>query len=140
MTVPKRFDVLRFMGALFKVFAWISLILSILSAIGVVVLLPQVANVGGALGATLGPYAWLAGLTGAGSIVTGLLVLLGGLLNFVLLYALGEIILLQIAVEENTRLTAALLLKMHQDSQPDAQPAAAAYTPGGFANEPAPYR
>jgi hypothetical protein len=138
MTVPKRFDVLRFMGAMFKVFAWITLILTILSAIAIV-LLPQI----GGLSAALGPYAEFAVLAGAGAIVTGLLVLLGGLLNFVMLYALGEIILLQIAVEENTRLTAALLLKMHQDSQPEAQPSttAAAYPPpGGFTNEPAPYR
>lgn len=136
MTVPKRFDVLRFMGALFKVFAWITLILSILSAIAIV-LLPQI----GGLNEMLGPYAGLAAAAGAGAIVTGLLVLLGGLLNFVMLYALGEIILLQIAVEENTRLTAALLLKMHQDTLPESTASAAAYPPpGGFANEPAPYR
>ena len=137
MTVPKRFDVLRFMGSLFKVFAWISLILTILSAIAIV-LLPQISG----LSEALGPYAGFAVAAGAGAIVTGLLVLLGGLLKFVMLYALGEIILLQIAVEENTRLTAALLLKMHQDTQPEpAAPAAAAYPPpGGFANEPAPYR
>ncbi len=131
MTVPKRFDVLRFMGTLLKVFAWISLILSILSAIGIV-LLPQM----GSLGDFFGPYASFIG-SGTSAIVAGLLVLLGGLLYFVMLYAMGEIILLQIAVEENTRLTAALLLKMHQDSQ--AEPQNPPYT-GGFANEPAPYR
>lgn len=136
MTVPKRFEVLRFMGALFKVFAWITLILAILSAIAIV-LLPQISG----LSDVLGPYAGLAVAAGAGAIVTGLLVLLGGLLNFVMLYALGEIILLQIAVEENTRLTAALLLKMHQDTLPEATAPSAAYPPpGGFANEPAPYR
>ncbi|HAJ35177.1 MAG TPA: hypothetical protein DCL15_05745 [Chloroflexi bacterium] len=136
MTVPKRFEVLRFMGALFKVFAWITLILAILSAIAIV-LLPQISG----LSDVLGPYAGLAVAAGAGAIVTGLLVLLGGLLNFVMLYALGEIILLQIAVEENTRLTAALLLKMHQDTLPEPTASAAAYSPpGGFANEPAPYR
>ncbi|HHW85115.1 MAG TPA: hypothetical protein GX400_02765 [Chloroflexi bacterium] len=136
MTVPKRFEVLRFMGALFKVFAWITLILAILSAIAIV-LLPQISG----LSDVLGPYAGLAVAAGAGAIVTGLLVLLGGLLNFVMLYALGEIILLQIAVEENTRLTAALLLKMHQDTLPEPTASAAAYPPpGGFANEPAPYR
>ncbi|HRA68874.1 MAG TPA: hypothetical protein PL187_22800 [Caldilinea sp.] len=135
MTVPKGFDVLRFMGAMFKVFAWITLILTILTAIGVV-LLPQIAG----LSEALGPYAGFAAAAGASAIITGLLVLLGGLLNFVMLYALGEIILLQIAVEENTRLTAALLLKMHQDSQPEAQPVAAYPPPGAFANEPAPYR
>ncbi len=132
MTVPKRFDVLRFMGTLLKVFAWISLILSILSAIGIV-LLPQM----GSLGDFFGPYANFIG-SGTSAIVAGLLVLLGGLLYFVLLYAMGEIILLQIAVEENTRLTAALLLKMHQDSQ--VEPQSAPYAAGGFANEPAPYQ
>lgn len=132
MTVPKRFDVLRFMGTLLKVFAWISLILSILSAIGIV-LLPQM----GALGDFFGPYSSFIG-NGTSAIVAGLLVLLGGLLYFVMLYATGEIILLQIAVEENTRLTAALLLKMHQDSQ--VEPAQPAQYEGGFANEPAPYR
>ena len=62
--------------------------------------------------------------------------LLGGLFYFVLLYALGEMIALQIAIEENTRLTAALLLKMHQDSLVEARPA----YPGAFATEPAPYK
>lgn len=132
MTVPKRFDVLRFMGALLKVLAWISLILSILSAIGVV-LLPQMMN----LSDLLGGNADMISATGTGAIFTGLFILIGGLLNFIFLYALGELLLLQLAIEENTRLTAALLLKMHQDTQPEPQPAA--YT-GGFANEPAPYR
>lgn len=133
MTVPKRFDVLRFMGALLKVLAWISLILSILSAIGVV-LLPQMMN----LSELLGGNADMISATGAGAIFSGLFILIGGLLNFVFLYALGELLLLQLAIEENTRLTAALLLKMHQDTQPEPQPAA--YAAGGFANEPAPYR
>jgi len=131
MTVPKRFDVLRFMGTLLKVFAWISLILSILSAVGIV-LLPQLAS----FGDFFGTYASLIG-GGASAMVAGLLVLLGGLLYFVLLYAMGELLLLQIAVEENTRLTAALLLKMHQDSQ--VEPQSSQYG-GAFANEPAPYR
>jgi hypothetical protein len=132
MTVPKRFDVLRFMGALLKVLAWISLILSILSAIGVV-LLPQMMN----LSDLLGGSEQIAAATGTGAIFTGLFLLIGGLLNFVFLYALGELLLLQLAIEENTRLTAALLLKMHQDTLPEPQPAA---YPGGFANEPAPYQ
>jgi hypothetical protein len=75
-------------------------------------------------------------IAGAGGVFLAIFVLLGGLFYFVLLYALGEMIALQIAVEENTRLTAALLLKMHQDSLVDTR---AAY-PGGFTNEPAPYK
>ncbi len=63
MTVPKRFDVLRFLGGLLKVLAWISLILSILSAIGVV-LLPQVINID----ALMGNNPQFAAATGAGAI------------------------------------------------------------------------
>ena len=135
MTVPKRFDVLRFMGGLLKILAWISLILTILSAIGVV-LLPQLMNIS----SLVGDNEQIAAATGAGAIFTGLFVLLGGLLNFIFLYALGEFILLQLAIEENTRLTAALLLKMHQDTQPEPAPTPASAYTGGFANEPAPYR
>jgi len=130
MTVPKRFDVLRFLGALLKVLAWISLVLSILGAVAVV-LLPQM------LSGALGENAGLLAAVGGGSIVAGVAVLLGGLLYFIALFAAGESIHLQLAIEENTRLTAALLLKMHQDTQPEPQPASYA---GGFTNEPAPYR
>ena len=135
MTVPKRFDILRFFSGLLKVLAWINLVIAILSAIGIAL-----------AGGQMGPFLQLAGeqfapmasmMAGIGGIVLAVFVLLGGLFYFVLLYALGEMISLQIAVEENTRLTAALLLKMHQDSQVDTR--AASY-PGAFTNEPAPYK
>ncbi len=134
MTVPKRFDILRFFSGLLKVLAWINLVLAILSAIGIAL-----------AGGQMGPFLQLAGeqfapmasmMAGIGGIVLAVFVLLGGLFYFVLLYALGEMISLQLAVEENTRLTAALLLKMHQDSQVDTRPA----YPGAFTNEPAPYK
>ena len=134
MTVPKRFDILRFFSGLLKVLAWINLVIAILSAIGIAL-----------AGGQMGPFLELAGaqfapmasmMAGIGGIVLAVFVLLGGLFYFVLLYALGEMISLQLAVEENTRLTAALLLKMHQDSQVDTRPA----YPGAFTNEPAPYK
>jgi hypothetical protein len=134
MSVPKRFDILRFFSGLLKVLAWINLVIAILAAIGI-------ALAGGQMGTFLQlageQYAPLAStIAGAGGIILAIFVLLGGLLYFVLFYALGEMIALQIAIEENTRLTAALLLKMHQDSLVDTRPA----YPGAFANEPAPYR
>ena len=100
-----------------------------------------IAIAGGQAGAFLSlagdQYAPLAStVAGAGGIFLAIFVLLGGLFYFVLLYALGEMIALQIAIEENTRLTAALLLKMHQDSLVDTRPA----YPGAFATEPAPYK
>ena len=134
MTVPKRFDILRFFSGLLKVLAWINLVIAILSAIGIAL-----------AGGQMGPFLQLAGeqfapmasmMAGIGGIVLAVFVLLGGLFYFVLLYAMGEMISLQLAVEENTRLTAALLLKMHQDSQVDTR---AAY-PGAFTSEPAPYK
>ena len=135
MTVLKRFDILRFFSSLLKVLAWINLVFAILSAIGIAL-----------AGGQLGPFLQLAGaqfaplasmVSGFGGIVLAVFVLLGGLLYFVLLYALGEMISVQIAIEENTRLTAALLLKMHHDNQVDTRTPA---YPGAFANEPAPYK
>lgn len=129
MSVPKRFGVLRLVGTLLKVIAWIVLIVSILGAIGLVLMensglqLP-ITNLydTGALGQT-------------GGIFVGLGVLIVGLIYFLILYASGESLHLQLAVEENTRLTAALLLRMHQETQQEPAPrnyGAAA----GFANDP----
>ena len=128
MSVPKRFGVLRLVGTLLKVIAWIVLIVSILGAIGLVLMensglqLP-IANVydTGALGQT-------------GGIFVGLGVLIVGLIYFLILYASGESLHLQLAVEENTRLTAALLLRMHQETQ--QEPAPRNYGAAGFANDP----
>ena len=129
-SVPKRFAILRFFGSLLKVIAWIFLVLSILAAIA--------AALGGTM---LSPFLgqWLpAGaemLTAGGGIIAGVVALIFGLFYFILFYALGENIQLTLAMEENTRLTAALLLRMHQDSQAEPPPAAA-YSAGGFASEP----
>jgi hypothetical protein len=134
MSVPKRFDILRFFSGLLKVLAWINLVLAILGAIGIALAGGQMGTLLQLAGDQFAPVA--STVAGAGGIFLAVFVLLGGLFYFVLLYALGEMIALQIAVEENTRLTAALLLKMHQDSLVDTRPAYG----GAFANEPAPYK
>lgn len=129
MTVPKRFGVLRFFGTLLKVLAWIVLVLSILTAIGAAIAGGSLVDV---LGPTLGDSAGLAGA--GGGILAGLFILIFGLMYFLILYVTGESIHLQLAVEENTRLTAALLLRMHQEGQGEA---AAPYgAGGGFVSEP----
>ena len=131
MTVPRRFAVLRFFGTLLKVIAWIVLVLSILGAIGA------------ALAGTLLPMDLLTGalpadsqslISTSGGILAGIFVLLMGLVYFIVFYALGEGINLQLAMEENTRLTAALLLKMHQEGQQEET--RTAYSAGGFVGEP----
>ena len=129
MTVPKRFGVLRFFGTLLKVIAWIVLVVSILLAIGAVV-------AGGSLIDTLsGAMGDSAALLGAGGgIIAGLFILIMGLIYFLVLYVSGESIHLQLAVEENTRLTAALLLRMHQEGQGEVSAPYGAG--GGFVNEP----
>ncbi len=129
MTVPKRFGVLRFFGTLLKVIAWIVLVLSILSAIGAVVAGGSLVNL---LGDAVGDNAALLG--SGGGIIAGLFILILGLVYFLVLYVSGESLHLQLAIEENTRLTAALLLRMHQEGQGEA---AAPYgAGGGFVNEP----
>ncbi|MEX1019329.1 MAG: hypothetical protein WDZ49_06700 [Litorilinea sp.] len=129
MTVPKRFGVLRFFGSLLKVLAWIVLVVSIISAIGVAIAGTMGSNLmGDLMGTVPGGDAMAVG----GGIIAGILLLLGGLLYFLALYVAGESLHLQLAVEENTRLTAALLLRMHQDGQVEG---GTPYTAGGF-NEP----
>lgn len=131
MTVPKRFGVLRFFGTLMKVIAWIVLVLSVLSAIGVVI-----AGSSPAVTDVLTQFLPQGALVGAGGgFVIGILALLYGFVNFLVLYVVGESLHLSLAMEENTRLTAALLLRMHQESQP-AEPSSYGQTGSGFVNEP----
>jgi hypothetical protein len=59
-------------------------------------------------------------------------VLLVGIIYFLLLYASGESFHLQLALEENTRLTAALLLRMHQETQQETR---SGYGSAGFESE-----
>jgi hypothetical protein len=133
MTVPKRFSMLRFLAALLRVIAWVVLILSIIAGIAVALSTTTSLLQTPSLVAipVLGPVLNFLGATGGG-IVAGVLAVLGGLLYFIVVFAAAETLSLNLAVEENTRLTAALLLRMHQESQPDAR--AAGY--GTYASEP----
>jgi hypothetical protein len=139
MTVPKRFGVLRFFGTLLKVIAWIVLVVSVLGAI-LAVIFGSSPVMTGLLEQSLPAGTDASVLTGAGiggGIVIGLLLLIFGLIYFLMLYVAGESIHLQLAVEENTRLTAALLLRMHQEGQVDSATGygAGGATGGGFSTE-----
>lgn len=133
MTVPKRFGVLRFIAVVLKVIAWIILVVAILAGIAAAlsqftgfVQTPSPVDIPilGSLVNILG-----AGVTG---IVAGVVAALSGIILFIVWYASAEMISLYLAVEENTRLTAALLLRMHQESQPDTR---AGYT-AAYPSEP----
>jgi hypothetical protein len=130
MTVPKRFGVLRLLGWILKIIAWIVLVVSILVAVvaGVFASGSNLQIINGLLPAD-SPLAPLLA-TPAGGIAAGIGALLVGILFFLLIYAWGESFHLQLALEENTRLTAALLLRMHQESQQDNR-----YSGSGFENE-----
>lgn len=113
MTVPKRFGVLRFVGTLLKVVAWILLVLFILGAIAAVLFGGQLID----QLQTLGAVGALALPTNLSGIALGVSMLFLGIIYFLVLYVVGERLLLTVAVEENTRLTAALLLRLHQEGQ-----------------------
>ena len=113
MSVPKRFGVLRVLGTLLKVIAWLVLIVSILGAIGLGLTSMNGDLLTSALSTAVPPET-LAAFAGAGGILIGIAFLIGGIIYVLLLYAACESLHVQLALEENTRLTAALLLRMHQ--------------------------
>ena len=132
MTVPKRFGIIRFFGTLLKVIAWIALVFSIIGAIGFVVA-GSSSVFTEMLGTALPGQSTDFASTGGG-ILGGIGILFLGLVYFLLFYIGGEFMHMQLAVEENTRLTAALLLKMHQEGQVEESQSYGA--DGGFVNEP----
>ncbi|MGD8968003.1 MAG: hypothetical protein PVI07_10900 [Anaerolineae bacterium] len=104
--MDKRFRVLHIMGTLWKVLAWIALIAGVLSSFGV--LLVGILGSGGFVLRYLGQDPSV--MPGALSVVSGILGFVAGLIAtiiyFLILYAIGELIFLLLAIEENTRLTA----------------------------------
>ena len=124
-----KFKVLRVIGTLWKVLAWIALIVGIVFAVGVLL--------AGILGAGMprmflrdyGPMMdrmpWAAGL--AGGIIGFFAALIGSVVYFLLLYAAGELVYLLLAIEENTRATTQLLTPAQEPETfappPDAPPA-----------------
>jgi len=103
--MEKRFRVLRVIGTLWKVFAWIELIVGILSAIGVLIM--GILGSGSFLLQFLGENAnVIPGAMGiVSSIVAFVVLLVATIVSFLVLYAVGELIYLMLAIEENTRRT-----------------------------------
>jgi len=98
--MEKRFRILRVLASLYKILAWVFLVVGILGAIAAVA-----AGVlsGSVLGETLDELTGgaVAGLLGG--IAAGVGLLLAAVLQFVVLYAAGEAIYVALAIEENTR-------------------------------------
>lgn len=103
--MDKKFRILRIIGTLWKILAWIVLIGGILGSIGVLL----TGLLGGGLSSQfgqqgqspLGPFVFSA----AGAIVGFIGGLIVTAIYFLVLYAVGDLIYLLLAIEENTRLT-----------------------------------
>lgn len=117
MSVPQRFGILRLIGALLKVVAWIVLAGSILLALTAGLAGPIARQFLGDAG--LQPE--LLAMGSAGGLIAGVFLMVMGVVFFLALYAAGENIYLQLAIEENTRMIAALLLRQAEKEEAGAQ-------------------
>ncbi|MDX9956053.1 MAG: hypothetical protein RBT75_18285 [Anaerolineae bacterium] len=113
--MEKRYGVLRFISTLWKILAWVVLVLGVLGAIATLV--------GGLAGGFLDPailrqLGLPSDLGGTFVGVAGFLsILIGSVLQFFGLYAVGEIISVFLSIEENTRATR-LWMEHSQRSSP----------------------
>ncbi|OQA19421.1 MAG: hypothetical protein BWY63_01734 [Chloroflexi bacterium ADurb.Bin360] len=114
--MEKRFGVLRFIATLWKILAWVVLVLGLLGAIATLV--------GGLAGgfldtAMLRQLGLPSDLGGTFFGVAGFLgILIGSVLQFFGLYAVGEIITVFLSIEENTRATRLWIEHSLRSSQP----------------------
>lgn len=108
--MDRRFTSLRVIGTVFKILAWISLILGLVAAVGLLILGFTLSGELGLLGIDLsGP------LPGIAMFVVFTIIAVFG---FLVLYAVGESVYLFLAIEENTRRTAILTQQQYTSYQP----------------------
>jgi hypothetical protein len=102
--MDKKYKSLRFIGGLYKVLAFIVLIVVILGVLGMdIAMLAGGSYISDLVGQDLG------GMQVVGAIFFTIFGLLGGALVFVSMYAVGELVSLLLSVEESTRYTALVL-------------------------------
>jgi len=118
VSVPQRFGVLRLIGTLLKVMAWIVLVASILLALTAGLAGPIARQFMG----DAGLQTELLAMGSAGGLIAGVLLMVIGIVLFLTLFAAGENIFLQLAIEENTRMSAALLLRAEEEKTATAAP------------------
>ena len=106
--MDRRFTALRVIGTVFKILAWISLILGLITAIGVLVLGFTLSSESGLLGLNLG-----GSLAGMAMFVVFIIV---AVFAFLTLYAIGESVYLGLSIEENTRRSAFLAQQQYTSS------------------------
>jgi hypothetical protein len=125
--MEKKFRVLHIIGTLWKVLAWVALIVGVLSSLGI--LLVGILGSGGFVLRYLGqdPGVMPGAMSAVGGIVGFVAGLIGTVVYFLILYAVGELIYLLLAVEENTRRMAQL---MQGEARSTTQPYRTVPSPG----------
>ncbi len=125
--MEKRYKLLRLIATLWKVLAWLVLIVGLLGSVGALLM----ALVGG-MGQTMGQ---MTGFNVAGPLI-GLLMMLSGaivsIFYFAMLYTFGEVLMVLIQIEENTR-------RGGQRPPAPLQPATPTYNPTVMETPPPPY-
>jgi hypothetical protein len=119
--MEKRFTALRIIGTIFKILAWISLLVGILGAVLALIAGFTMSGQSGPLGLELGgPLV---------AIAMFVVILIIAIFYFLGLYALGESIYLFLAIEENTRRAAYIAQQQYMSQTSYPPPASAASTP-----------
>jgi len=128
--MEKKFKVLRFIGAVYKILGIITAVLTLLGAAGICLTTVLggaiVDQVQSELG-DIGPLGLMGGA--AGGVIIGGFVLLWGAITALLLLAAGEGIALLVALEENTRTTALTMQLFSRPEDPAETYPAEPYTP-----------
>lgn len=106
--MEKRYRILRIVATIWKILAWIVLVVSVLGGCGTLVL----GVVGGAAARNSDALGLGGGLIGGA--ITALVAIFFGVLYFVSLYAFAELVDVMLALEENTRATADQLKNMQK--------------------------
>ena len=115
--MSKKFGVLRFIGTVYKIIGVILAVIAVLAA--VIVIIASIAG-GASLGSLSQQYGGqgdlglLGGFSGAAAGIAAGIGILIGLLAALTQYAIGEAIYLFLAIEENTRATAALIKRQQE--------------------------
>jgi hypothetical protein len=112
VTVERKFRILRIIGTIWKVLAWVTLIGGVLSSIGILVV--GLLGSGGLILRQFGqdPAVMPGAMSALSGIVGFTLALATTVIYFLSLYAVGELVYLLLAVEENTRQAANTLRQL----------------------------
>ena len=108
--MDRRFTALRVIGTVFKILAWISLVLGLITAVGMLILGFTLSGQSGLLGLELG--------SSVAGIALFVVLLIIAVFGFLTLYAIGESVYLFLSIEASTRRTAYLMQQQYGSYQP----------------------